>query len=422
MPFQIIRNDITKVRADAIVNTANPQPVIGTGTDQAIYEAAGREQLLVERQKIGYIQPGEAAVTGAFALPAGYIIHTVGPVWQGGDHHEFRTLASCYRKSLLLARQLGCRSIAFPLISTGNYGFPKDQALSVALKTIEEFLSTSGTDSADGSEMEVLLVIFDREAFQLSEARMESVRQYIDENLVEARRREEYARRASELQRREGYFRNASQAPRREEYKGKTPKLPRGKRRRSLKEVLENAPEREKDRPKHSYMILDDELPPYHRESDEAAQSYSADALEEAFGPELDALPSFASSAAPQSTLEQRLAAKGETFQDRLLHLIDERGYTDVQVYKRANIDRKLFSKIRCNPDYTPKKKTALALAIALELDLEETEDLISRAGVALSPSRTDDLIVKYCIENHIYDIYQINALLFQYDEPLLGY
>ncbi|MBR3394318.1 MAG: macro domain-containing protein, partial [Firmicutes bacterium] len=146
MPFSIIRNDITKVAADAIVNTANPQPVIGAGTDSAIYKAAGEELLLAERRKIGAIHPGEAAVTPAFALPAKYIIHTVGPAWRGGEAGEFETLASCYRKSLLLAKQLGCESVAFPLISTGTYGFPKDKALSVAMETIEDFLQDDDLD------------------------------------------------------------------------------------------------------------------------------------------------------------------------------------------------------------------------------------------------------------------------------------
>lgn len=173
MSFRIIRNDITKVTADAIVNTANPRPTYGGGTDAAVYKAAGADDLLTERRKIGNIAVGEAAVTPAFRLHAKYIIHTVGPVWQDGNHGEFEALASCYRKSLLLARKLGCGSIAFPLISTGTYGFPKDKALDIALAEIRDFLKSD--------EMDITLVVFDREAFVLSKPLTDDVRQYIDE-------------------------------------------------------------------------------------------------------------------------------------------------------------------------------------------------------------------------------------------------
>ena len=176
MPFRIIRTNLTKVHADAIVNTANPMPVFGDGTDRAIYMAAGAEELLAERRKIGAISRGEAAVTKAFRLPARFIIHTVGPVWQGGDHGEFETLRSCYRKSLLLAEQLGCESIAFPLISTGVYGFPRDKALDIALSCFREHLKDS--------EIDIILVVFDRKSFQLSEELVSDVEQFIDEQTV----------------------------------------------------------------------------------------------------------------------------------------------------------------------------------------------------------------------------------------------
>ena len=154
MPFQIIRNDITKVKADVIVNTANPKPVIGGGTDSAIYKAAGEEKLLAERQKIGHIARGEMAVTLAFDLKAKYIIHTVGPIWEGGNKGEFDILRSCYRKPLEKAAELGCESVAFPLIATGVYGFPKDKALQIAMSEISSFLMQ------DGIEMTVKLVVF----------------------------------------------------------------------------------------------------------------------------------------------------------------------------------------------------------------------------------------------------------------------
>ena len=184
MPFHIIRNDITKVRADAIVNTANPEPVYAAGTDAAVYRAAGAGPLLAERRKIGRIRPGEVAVTSAFRLRAKYLIHTVGPVWQDGSHGEYDQLASCYRKSLLIARQLGCSSIAFPLISTGVYGFPKDRALDIALREISDFL--------EDAEMDVILVVFDRKAFDLSSALTAEISQYIDENYVRSQSAAEY--------------------------------------------------------------------------------------------------------------------------------------------------------------------------------------------------------------------------------------
>lgn len=184
MPFKIIRNDITKVKADVIVNTANPEPRYASGTDVAIYKAAGADDLLAERKKIGRIAPGEAAVTAAFALPAKYIIHTVGPAWIDGQHGEYDILRSCYRKSLLLAEQLGCESVAFPLIATGVYGFPKDQALEIALSVIREHL--------ESSDIHVTLVVFGRSAYQLASGLTDRVEEYIDENYVVQQTEAEY--------------------------------------------------------------------------------------------------------------------------------------------------------------------------------------------------------------------------------------
>ena len=372
MPFQIIRNDITRVRADAVVNTANPDPVYAAGTDAAVYKAAGEENLLEARKKIGAISPGEAAVTPAFALPAKYIIHTVGPAWIDGRHGEFDILASCYRKSLLLAEQLGCGSIAFPLISTGVYGFPKDRALAVAVRQIREFL--------DGSEMEVLLVVFDKTSFCLSESLMEDVRQYIDDHYVSERERKEYV----------PYFDS--------DYAG------------SLPDAAPNAaPTAAKE--KESF---------WERRRRRKVQQVSHD-LFKPVPKDTGSLPTIPEEAISYGSLKDVMKQVGESFQERLFRLIDERGLQDPQVYKRANIDRKLFSKIRCNADYSPGKRTVLALAVALELNLDQASDLLARAGFAFSPSSRMDLIVKYCIEHHIYDIIEVNTILFDYDLPLLG-
>ena len=361
MPFQIIRNDITKVKADAIVNTANPKPCVGSGTDSAIYAAAGQEQLLAARKKIGEIAPGDAAYTEAYQLDAKYIIHTVGPVWIDGAHGEREVLRSCYARSLNLAAELRCESVAFPLIASGVYGFPKSEALQIALAEISRFLMTH--------EMKVLLVVFGRKALQLSERLVGSIEQYIDDH--------------------------AEQRLYEAEYGG-------GERNRSWR-FLRPREERLEVQTFGALPYEDDTVLEKTEEAD--AESAPGDFLPDLSGKSLDEV----------------LGGKSETFQQRLLKLIDESGMTDVAVYKKANIDRKVFSSIRCKPDYKPKKKTALAFAIALELDLPTTRDLLSRAELAFSPSSQFDLIVSYFITNQNYDIFEINAALFQYGQPILG-
>ena len=358
MAFQIIRNDITKVKADAIVNTANPKPCIGSGTDSAVYAAAGEEQLLAERKKIGEIAPGGVACTPAFRLQAKYILHTVGPVWTGGDRGEREILRSCYAKSLALAAQLKCESIAFPLISSGVYGFPKDEALNIALSEIGKFLLTN--------EMKVLLVVLDRRALELSESLVGSIEQYIDEHEARSVREAEY-RGASPQERR-----RQSAARRLYEQKALTVD--------SLEEPAEA------ELPLAAPKILDGSLPEFEGKS-----------------------------------LDDVLGGAGDSFRQKLFKLIDESGMSDVAVYKKANVDRKVFSSIRCKKTYKPKKETALAFAIALQLDMPATLDLLSRAGFTFSPSDRFDLIVAYFITNGKYDIFEINAALFRYGEHILG-
>ena len=357
MPFQIIRNDITRVKADAIVNTANPEPKIGRGTDTAIYEAAGAEKLLEARQKIGPIDRGQSAYTEAFDLDAKYIIHTVGPVWRDGLSGERAILRSCYETSLELADQLKCRSVAFPLISSGAYGFPKDEALTIASDAIRKFLLTH--------EMKVLLVVFDRKALELSEKLVGEIEQFIDEQSAHKIRESEY----------KGYHLSSV--------------FNRRNRRRPGHEAEESR----------------------HRPDDEVEKNQPA----EKWQPEEVLLP------AKGKSLDEILDDTGETFQQRLFKLIDASGMSDVTVYKKANIDRKLFSRIRCKPDYKPKKKTAVAFAIALELDLPTMLDLLARAEIALSPSNKLDLIVTYFVTHKNYDIYEINMALFHYGQPALG-
>ena len=362
MPCKIIRNDITKVKADAIVNTANPEPTYGSGTDGAIYKAAGAEQLLAERKKIGRIAQGEAAVTAAFQLSAKYIIHTVGPVWIDGHHGEYEVLRSCYRKSLLLAEQLGCESIAFPLIATGVYGFPKEKALQIALSVIREHLKDS--------DLDVILVVFGRGSYQIASSLTEQVEAYIDENYVAEQTEKEYGSTAFIS---EARFKRA-QWEREQAFDKPYPDL------------MADA------------MDAQIEMPLPRQEADRHHTP------------------------APKLTsLEEAVNNLGESFQTRLLRMIDERGMKDPDVYKRANVDRKLFSKIRCSADYIPKKKTIIALAISLKLNLDDTRDLLASAGLALTNNSKADLIVSFCIENGVYDIFEVNALLFKFNQPILG-
>ena len=349
MPFQIIRNDITKVSADAIVNTANPKPVIGSGTDSAIYAAAGEQLLLAARQKIGELRPGEAAYTDAFGLNAQYIIHTVGPVWVDGNHGEREILRSCYENAMKLADKLGCTSIAFPLISSGVYGFPKDEALSIAYSAIGAFVLAHDTL--------VTLVVLDRNALRLSEKLMGSIQQYIDDHTAQNLHQREY-----EVD------------------------LPDYRSRMSRSRELELQYERE-------------HLPRNTTPNPAGART----------------LQPFAG-----QSLEEVIGNSGKSFQQRLFELIDVRGLDDVTVYKRANLDRKLFSNIRCKPNYVPKKTTAVALALALELNLPTMTDLLSRAGIALNDSDPFDLVVSYFVSNQNYNLFEINTMLVYYNQKTI--
>ena len=336
MPFEIVRNDITKMQVDAVVNTANPRPVIGLGVDSAIHEKAGVE-LLKARQCIGHIDVGHAAITPAYQLDAKFVIHTVGPVWMGGDQDEEMLLRSCYDNALQLAVQHKCKSVAFPLISSGNYGFPKDKALQIAISAFSEFLLEK--------EMQIYLVVFDRTSFRLSEQLFRDVDSFVDEHYVEAVETAIYAR--------EDCYRAT-----------------RRRRDAELRECCMAMP---------------------------------------------------CASETKGLSLEDMLKQQDVGFSEALLKLIDERGKKDSEVYKKANISKQHFSKIRNNPRYKPTKPTAIALALALELDLEQTRDLIGRAGYALTNSSKFDLIIRYFIEQKNYNVVEINIALYEFDQHLLG-
>ena len=333
MPLQIVRNDITKMEVDAIVNAANSSLLGGGGVDGCIHRAAGPE-LLAECKTLGGCETGSAKITKGYRLPCKYVIHAVGPRWRDGKHGEREKLISCYRTSLAFAKEHGCETVAFPLISSGIYGYPKDQALKVAIDTISDFLLEN--------DMTVYIVIFDRKAYQIGEKLFSDIAAYIDDNYVD-----EHTDSRSEQSRR--------------------------------MQMLSDEPE------------------------------------EETFGAPL------APMAASAKTLDDALSQIDESFSEMLLRKIDEKGMTDARCYKKANIDRKLFSKIRSDRLYKPSKPTALAFAIALELPLDETKELLMKAGFALSHSNKVDIIIEYFIEHGNYNIFEINEALFAFDQSLLG-
>lgn len=328
MPFEIIRNDITKMKVDAIVNAANSSLWGGGGVDGAIHRAAGPE-LLEECRKLGGCSTGKAKITKGYNLPAKYVIHTVGPMWNGGGCGEKELLCSCYTESLLLALKAKCSTVAFPLISAGVYGYPKDAAMEVAINTISRFVMHH--------DMTVYLVIFGSEEFGIGKKLFQDIAEYIDDVYVES----------------------------------------------------------QPDTRQNKFSELYAEGKP---------------------------LPEPCQASVPiQVDWNDVLRKTDEGFSQALMRLIDERGITDAECYRRANVDRKLFSKIRSNIDYRPSKPTVFAFALSLRLSVEETRKLLEKAGFALTHSSRMDIIMEYCLTNGIYDVFQVNEVLFSFDLPLLG-
>ena len=330
MPFEIVRNDITKMKVDAIVNAANKSLLGGGGVDGCIHRAAGPE-LLEECKLLNSCETGSAKITKGYQLPCMYVIHAVGPRWIDGNHHEKELLESCYTTSLHLSMEYSCKSIAFPLISSGIYGYPKDQALRIAVEQIRKFLLDH--------EMMVYLVIFDRKAYEISDKLYSDIATYIDDQYVDEH--------SDSLSLQKVRFRES-----------------------------EN-------------ICLKEESVPL--------------------------------SSANQKTIKDWLEDIDESFSEMLLRKIDESGMSDAECYKKANIDRKLFSKIRSDKLYKPSKPTVLAFALALELSLEEMQDMLAKAGFALSHSSKFDLIIEYFVKQGNYNVYEINEALFAFDQSLIG-
>ena len=353
MPFFMIRNDIVKMQVDAIVNPANPELRMGRGTSYAIYSAAGEEKLTDACRKIGECEVGKSVLTKGFALPAKFIIHSVCPPWMGDGEEQKQMLRSAYRSALQIAKEYGVRSIAFPLLSSGVYGWPKAEALHLATTVISEFLLEQ--------EMTVYLVLYDHESVEVSKKLFSKIEEYIDDHYV--------------TEKDEGYFHHEAQ------YKCNS--LP-------------------------SEMMVHDAAAAYPSFSDEPRRRQPGSFLKKLSVPK-------------ERKLDELMSHMGETFSQMLLRLIDERGLKDSTVYHKANIDRRLFSKIRKDVNYVPTKKTVLAFAIALELSLDETKDLLMKAGYAFSNSSKFDVIISFFIENRSYNVFEINEVLFAYKQPILG-
>ena len=372
MPFKIVRNDITKMNVDAIVNTANEAPIYSDGVDTAVYEAAGVEQLLAERRKIGFLNEGEVAITPGFNLPAKYVIHAVSPFYEDGESGEEELLRSCYKKSLQLAYENHCESIAFPLIATGSFGYPKEEGMRVAVDEINAFLL--------GHNMMIYLVVFDSRSTQLGSNLYPDLEAYIDQNYVSEQLEREYGEDIKYLG--DSEDRSLLPAPKAmpEFFAASVPLEPIQKFERCEAFIpLENAA----DRTCSGESILDEEV-----------------FLDEVFLEERE------------SALKERMKHLSDTFQQYLLYLIDIKGLTNAEVYKRAIITKQLFSKIKLNPEYHPDKATAMRLCIGAKLNLDETKDLLARAGYALSPCDRRDIIFSYFIEKEVYDMIDIDIVL----------
>ena len=334
MPLKIVRNDIIKMNTEAIVNTANDHATVGTGCDSAVYKAAGYDELLKYRiEKIGFVPEGDAFITPGFDLQAKYIIHAVSPHYMGGTKGEEEKLRSCYRKSLQIAKENHIKSIAFPLISTGGFGYPKEEGIRIAVDEIIAFLL--------GNDMLIYLVVFDNKTTALGEKIYPDLEEYIDCNYVN-------------------------------------------------------------HRPCKLEAPVEDECP-------ETVFAYGSCEIK-----------CFDFEEQHESKLEERMKHISDTFSQYLMYLIRDKKMENAEVWKRAIVDKKVFSKIKNNPDYHPQKLTALCLCIGAKLNLDESRDLLARAGYALSPCDKTDIIFSYFIENEIYDMIELDIQLEEHGLPCI--
>ena len=356
MPFQLLQGDLVRMHTDAIVNAANPKLSPGGGVCGAIFAAAGMERMTAACEQLGGCAQGDAVITPGFDLPARYVIHAVGPVWRGGQQGEAEQLAACYQRALALAQAQGLHSVAFPLISAGLYGYPREDAFQVAVRAIGAFLREQG----EQEDLEVTLVLWEQEPIPLPQAW----------------RRALHAEPAAPVP-----CEPEPEDPQQQILQGLMAQL-RGFQSAGTMRSLVGMPP----------------LAPRPREARPAPTPDDSD-----------------------PALHARLRQLEPPFGATVLQLIDQSGRSDVQVYKRANLDRKLFSKLRSDPEYRPSKRTAVALCVALELSLADTQMLLARAGYTLSASSRADQIITYYIEQRNFDLFELNATLFAFHEPHLG-
>lgn len=399
MPFTIERNDLASVSADAIVVAANEDLQITGGVGEAVAKAAGFTNVQEACNAIGHCPTGSAVATPAFDLPAKVIIHAVGPIWQGGSQNEVALLRDAYDAALSCAAENNAHSIALPLLSAGIYGFPADISLSVAQNAIHDYL--------DSHDTEIRLMLFDRTALQAGLSSYDRIAEYIDDVYVDkqldARKK---ARRTETLS--DAFLTAAgtaygalSASPSAVSPTAASPSAA----------ILSSLFSSRKDTEKETSEDLEG------ADTQDSVEAVYEGPLTENYNYEESLAREMPSKSSSLSDLLDSLDA---SFSTTLLALIDTKGMTDAQVYKRANMSRQLFSKIRSDTFYKPTKKTVLALAIALELDLSTTEDLLRRAGFALSHSNKADIIVEYFIKNNQFDIFEINATLYAFDQPIL--
>lgn len=367
MPIKLIREDITKLAFDAIVAPTDTRFSHGGGTDAAIHHAAG-EELYRACLACGELCVGGAVVTSAFNLPSKYVIHTAGPVWRGGVCGEEELLRSCYSEVLRLAKERGCESLAIPLISSGHYGFPKDKVLRIATEEIRKFISDD--------DMFVYIVVYDKTAYSISRSLFTDVSDFIGSALLVC----------------------------------------------------------EEKMPSHSYsdepgraMMSESASPPKPTSDGWAEYDSESFLLPTEASLKTGGLPPKPTSRArsvpfAHEELKDILKRIDRGFAETLFYYIDRKGLTDVECYKRANVDKKTFSKIKCNKNYKPSKITAVSFAIALRLNIRQTNHLLNTVGMSLSRSSKFDLIIEYFIRTGNYkDIFDVNEVLYQFDVSTLG-
>ncbi len=383
MALRIVRNDITRMQVDAVVNTASEAVQVGAGCDYAIYNAAGYDELLAyRRENIGEKKEGEAFFTPGFKLPARYIIHTVSPLFRDGNSKEEEKLRDCYRNSLEIAKKLKLTSVAFPIISTGSFGYPKEEGLRIAIDEVNAFLNDN--------DIEVFLVVYDERTTELGRRIAPDLEEYIGKKYVSP-----FSMMACPMTAR--------------------PVIDN----RGLSQACDEEPAKKKEKKKEKTTFAQKLFGKSSKKNEAVSSVEGLVAASES-----EFLEDKSSSCIDYETydnydfseyqgrLEERFEHMSDTFSEYLLYLIQSKNMENAEVYKRAIVDKKVFSKIKNNPDYHPQKLTALCLCIGAKLNLDEARDLLMRAGYALSPCDKTDIIFSYFIENGIYDMIELDIQL----------